>query len=170
MSGCIGAYPPISQDAIDQTRKFKAVWKIRIKDYTLYNTGVRDAAAFILAVVYDMWVRKLRNPTTFYTEVLPSAFLKYLKEDFTGFRSIDDVNLPLIIQGYYADSSSMPVYVNMIKESQRKLLSTNIPFSSATLLVTATKSVFALQEYSDESCEWECDPKDDKTWAAWKLR
>ena len=30
----IHAYPPISQEAIDQTRKLEALWKIHIKDYT----------------------------------------------------------------------------------------------------------------------------------------
>ena len=64
----------------------------------------------------------------------------------------------------------MPVYINMIEDAQRKLLSTELSISSATILATATKAVFASHEYPDEFCKWESDPKDTKTWAAWKLR
>ena len=47
----------------------------------------------------------------------------------------------------------MPMYINMLEDTQRKLISTDLLLYDATLLVTATKSVFALQEYPDESCE-----------------
>ena len=50
----IGAYPPISQDAIDHTRKLEDVWKIRIGYYALYDTGIRGAATFILVVIDNM--------------------------------------------------------------------------------------------------------------------
>ena len=98
-SECIGAYPLISQDAIDQNRKLEAVWKICIKNYVLYDTGIRGAAAFILSIVDDVWVCKMRDTTTFYTDVLPSDFLTHLKEHCTGIYAIDSVDLPLIIQG-----------------------------------------------------------------------
>ena len=62
---CIGTYPPILQDAIDQTWKIEAVWKICIEDYALYDAGVRGIAAFTLSVVDDVWVHELHNPTTF---------------------------------------------------------------------------------------------------------
>ena len=88
----------------------------------------------------------------------------------TGLHAIKSFDLPLIIQGYYTDALSMHVYANMLEEYQRKLLSTDLPLPEATLLATTTKSVFDLQEYPNESCKWECDPKDAKTWADWKLR
>ena len=47
----------------------------------------------------------------------------------------------------------MPVYINMIEDAQRKLLSTELPLSSATILATATKAVFASHEYPDEFCK-----------------
>ena len=68
--------PPPSQDAINQTRKLQAVKKIRIKNCALYNTGVRAGSDFILAIVDDIWVHELRDPTPFYTNVLPSTLLQ----------------------------------------------------------------------------------------------
>ena len=56
----------------------------------------------------------------------------------------------------------MPVYSNMIKDAQRKLLSTDLLLSDANIFAKATKSVFAFQEYPDDSREWERKPKDAK--------
>ena len=140
----ISAYPPILQYTIDQTRKLKAVWNICIKDYAFYDTGVSSVAAFILASVNDVWFRELRDPTTFYTNVLTFALLAHIEERCTELHAIGASDLPLIIQGYYADILSMPVYVNMLENAQRKSLSTDLPLSDATLLATATKADFAL--------------------------
>ena len=87
-----------------------------------------------------------------------------------GLHAIDSVKLPLIIQVYYADALSMPVYLNILEDAQRKSLITDLSLSEATLLATETKSIFASQEYQDKSREWERDPKDTKTCGAWKLR
>ena len=95
----IDAYPPISQDAINQTRKLKAVWKISIEDYSLFDTVVRGASAFILVVVDDVWIHKLRNHTIFYTDVLPSALIEHLEELCMVLYAIDTVDLLIIIQG-----------------------------------------------------------------------
>ena len=98
----------------DHTRKLEAIWKMRLEDYTLYKMGVCSTSAFILAVVDSVWYRELRHPTTFYTTVLPATLIDCLKDRCTGLHFINVVNLPLIIQSYYADASSMPVYINML--------------------------------------------------------
>ena len=64
----------------------------------------------------------------------------------------------------------MPVYIKMIKDAQRKSLITDLPLYDTNLLATATKPVLALQKYPYKYREWERNPKDAKTWAAWKLR
>ena len=64
----------------------------------------------------------------------------------------------------------MRIYVNMLKDAQRKLQITNLLLSDSTLLATATKYVFTSQEYPDDPRDWEREPKDAKTWSAWKIR
>ena len=112
--GEIGAYPHISWDALDQNQKLEAVCKIRKVEYTLYDKGIYGASAFILAVIDDVWVCELRNPTKFYTNVLPSALLEHLKERCTGLHVINAIEVLLIIQGYYSDASIMPINVNIL--------------------------------------------------------
>ena len=139
-------------------------------DYALYNTGVHNASAFILAVVVKVWVRKLCDLTTFYTNVLPSALVEHYEERCTRIHAINAINLLLIIQVYYVDVSRMLFYFNMIEDAQSKFQTTDLPLSDATLFATTTKAVFALKEYPDGSREWECDSKNTKMWAACKLR
>ena len=98
-----------------------------LEDYALYNTVVRGASAFILGVVDPVWYQDLRHPTTFYTAVLPATLFDRLKDRCTGLHAIDAINLPFIIQGYYADASSMPVYINMLEDSQKRSKSQTFP-------------------------------------------
>ena len=90
---------------------------MRLKDYAPYDTSVCGASAFILTVVNMVWYRGLRHPNTFYTAILPATLLDHLEDRCTGLHAIDYVDLPLIIQGYYSDASSMPVYINIIEDA-----------------------------------------------------
>ena len=56
--------------------------------------GTHGASVFILTAVDDVWVCKLRDPTTFYTGVLPSDILKHLQECCKGLHAIKTVNPP----------------------------------------------------------------------------
>ena len=44
------------------------------------------------------------------------------------------------------------------------------PYLQRNYFRRGNKIRFTLQEYTDKSCEWERDPKDAKTWAAWNLK
>ena len=47
---CIDTYPKNPKEEKDQMRRLEAIWKMRLEDYTLYNTDVCVASAFILSV------------------------------------------------------------------------------------------------------------------------
>ena len=79
--------------------------------------GVHGASAFILAVVNNVWVREIRDSITFYTNVPSSALPKYIGEFCLGLHSINAINLPIIVQGFYSNASSMHVYANMLKDA-----------------------------------------------------
>ena len=58
--------------------KAKAVHRSEIADYQLFAAAEWETREFILVVVDDTWVRKLREPVTLYTAVAPSEILDYL--------------------------------------------------------------------------------------------
>ena len=165
----IGAYPNPPKEEKYQTRKLKAIWNMRLEDYAIYDTGVHGASTFILTVVDPFWYQELNHPTTFYTAILPTTLLNHLEDRCTGLNAIDASDLPMIIQGYYTDASRMPIYINMLEDTQRRSKTTDSPLYDATLPATATKTVLALQEYPDETRKWERKAKSDKTWPDWKL-
>ena len=52
--------------------KAKAIHMAKIVYYLLFDAVESETRDFILAVVEDTWVRKLREIVTFYTAVAPS--------------------------------------------------------------------------------------------------
>ena len=169
-----GAYPPMPVAVAGKESKVsrgeEATWKAGLVDFSIYQAGIRETSAFILSVVDEVFYKELKDPITFYTDILPSTLLDHLELNCLGLHAIDAVDLPIVIQGYYADASSIPVYINMLEEAQRKSTSTPLPLSDATLLATATKAVMASQEYPDDTREWERLPPLNRTWPNWKTK
>jgi hypothetical protein len=62
--------PDIAEGAsrVERTRS-EASWATRIQDYDAYEAAESGAKAFIEAVVKDTWIRNLRDPETFYSNV-----------------------------------------------------------------------------------------------------
>ena len=60
--------------------------------------GVCGASSFILTIVDDVYFGKLCDPTTFYTDVLPSSLLEIPEKRCTGLNVRNAINLLLIIQ------------------------------------------------------------------------
>ena len=51
--------------------KAEAIRTAKIVDYQLFAAANRETGDFILAVMDDTWVHKLRDPITFYTATAP---------------------------------------------------------------------------------------------------
>jgi len=56
------------------------------------------------------------------------------------------VDLPVIIQGLYAEAPNLLVYINKLENAQHKSFSTPPPLSDATILAPTTKGVLASAE------------------------
>ena len=71
----VGAYDlKIDDNATTVVRaRLEAAHKERRADRATYNTAQRETTQFVLAVVADTCVRKLRDPETIYTEVDPET-------------------------------------------------------------------------------------------------
>ena len=58
--------------------KAKSIHTSKIAYYLLFATAKRETRDFILAVVDNTWVRKLRNPVRFYTATAPLEILDHM--------------------------------------------------------------------------------------------
>ena len=63
------------------------------EDYRLFYDAERESSKFILAVAEDTWVRKLRDPNIFYTDLNPQDLAKHLQAMCVGLHATDVMNL-----------------------------------------------------------------------------
>ena len=84
----------IPNDATNAVRaRCKASHTAKKEDYRLFAAAERDSTKFILVVVEDTWVRKLRDPNLFYTAVKPRALLAHLQTLCVGLHATDVLNI-----------------------------------------------------------------------------
>ena len=87
--------------------------------YRLFSAAERESSKFILVVVEDTWVRKLRDPDLFYTAVKPRALLAHLQKLCVGIHATDVLNLQNEMQTYHEDMGSIPTYINQLEDAQK---------------------------------------------------
>ena len=83
--------------------RFKAevVHAAKITDYELFAAAERETRNFILAVVEDTWVRKLREPVMLYTAISPYEILAHLQALCGGLHALNVLALQNYIQNYH---------------------------------------------------------------------
>ena len=71
--------------------------------YRLFAAVEHKSSKFILAVAEDTWVRKLRDPNIFYTDLNPQDLAKHLQAMCVGLHAMDVLNLQNEMQTYHED-------------------------------------------------------------------
>ena len=69
--------------------KAEDVCTAKIANDLLFAAAKHKTCDFILTVVEDTWVHKLREPVTFYSALAPSKSLSYLKILCIGLYAVD---------------------------------------------------------------------------------
>ena len=75
--------------------KAKSIHTAKIAYYLIFATAKRETRDFILAVVDNTWVRKLREPVTLYTDVAPSKLLDHLQNLYGALRALGVLSLKI---------------------------------------------------------------------------
>jgi hypothetical protein len=91
----------------------KTAWAALIQDYEAYESAERGIKVFIKAAVNNTWIRDLRNPKTFYSNVTAFAIFDYLCKQFGSLHVLDTmVSLTIQISQYYKGTPDIPKYNN----------------------------------------------------------
>ena len=87
----VGAYDKtIDYDATAVVRaRTKAAHKAKLADRATYKMAQRETNQFVLAVIFDTWVRELRDADSIYTEVSPKYLFAHLQSVCTGRHTLD---------------------------------------------------------------------------------
>lgn len=165
-----GIYPSnIDDDAKAPVRaRLEAEHAAKLSDYKTYDAAERDTQRFILAVIEDTWIRELKDPTTFYTQVLAVDLLDHLQTICGGLHALDILNLQNEMQKYHLEAEGVPEYINLLEDAQKRSKRAGNPVTDATLVVIATNAMLTTEQFPRTNEDWEELDVADRTWLKWK--
>ena len=71
-------------------------------------------------MVEDTWVREMKDPKTFYTDIAPRDFLDHLQAQCTGRHAIEILALQDKMRNYHLEYEGIPKYINALEDAQRR--------------------------------------------------
>ena len=152
-------------DAYNAVRILReATHKAKKEDCILFAAAERDSTKFILAVIKDTWVHRLRNPDHFYTAVKPRALLAHLKALRVGLHATDVLNLQNEMHTYHKDMEGIPTYIKKLEDAQKQSNRAGNPITDPTLLLFAANAMLLTDRFPRSNEIWEDLPSDDQTW------
>ena len=166
----VGAYDKnIDDDATAAIRaRSEAAHKSKRADRATYETARRETAQFVLTVVADTWVRKLRDSDSLYTEVSPKEIFAHLQTGCTGRHALDLLALHNEMQRYHLEVEGIPYYINMPEDTQRQAVRAGRTIADKTLILFSRTEMLTSERFPRSNEEWEVRAERDKTWAQWK--
>ena len=71
------------------------------------------------------------------------ALIAHLDANCGGLHSVDLINLPSEMIGYYVTAKGIPEYINALEDAQRKLARAKLPMADVQLLPMASTAILA---------------------------
>ena len=99
------------QEGIFKSQKARAI---------LVSIADVEARHFILAVVEETWVIKIKDPDTYYNKVIVRKLLNHLANNCNGLDNIDAVDICLVITTWWDETTSVPKYILWVERRQKK--------------------------------------------------
>ena len=115
-------------------------------------------------------MRTHRDPTFQYARVPPRALIFTLRGIATGRQATDRIGLLKEMQTYFENVTSLPQYINMLEDLQKKALriDRNDPITEATILTMAVTDVIKSGQFPRLEEDWTRVPPPGQTWQEWK--
>ena len=123
--------------------KAKDFHTAKIAVYPLFAAAERKTRDFILAVVVDTWVRKLRETITFYTAMSPLDLLNRLQTLFGGLHALYLLALQNEMQHCHLDMEGISEYINALKDAQKQSKWAGNFITDAILLLISTNTILS---------------------------
>jgi hypothetical protein len=143
--------------------------RARLDDYASYKAAERGAAKFLHKVVAEVWYNDLKDADTFYTKVLALKIMAFLDDNSGGLHTINMITLRTNMHEYYAQADSIPQYIIMLEEAQKKAKRLGMPIADIKLVMMALAAVLAVQHFPCKVNNWEGLPANSHLWVAWKM-
>ena len=145
----VGAYnPDIDNDATAVVRaRLEAAHKEKRADRGTFETARQEMTQFVLAVVADIWVRKLRYTDSLYTKVGPEDLFAHLQAGCTGRHALNLLALHNEVQRCHLEVEGIPEYINMLEDTQRQAVLAGRTIVDKNLLLFASTAMITSERF-----------------------
>jgi hypothetical protein len=155
-----------TKDAVRDQKE--AIHKAKRQDYDFFEAEERGTHQFIMTVVTDTYIRELKSPKFFYTNIKPKALLTYLQSMCGGLHALDVLALQEEMHNAHKDSDGIPEYINTLEDGRDKAERAGAPITNNMLIIIATKAMITSEQFPRANDDWEEIDVDDKTWSVRK--
>ena len=171
----IGAYnsydPSIKDDAIDGLQKnMEQEWNAWIATQSLIRACEMGCRSFILKVVEDNWVQRLRYPDSFYTRVSLRDILDLIATHSGEIERADVVAMFSTMHLWWAEDPRLPEFINRFNDAQKKATRASLPITDNWLASVATSALLSEKSFPNDHPYWDGLVPSAQTWTAWKLK
>jgi hypothetical protein len=146
----------------------EAAHKAPLNNYASYKRAEHGASKFLRETIDEVWFKDLKDANTFYTKMSALEIISFLDANSGGLHAIDMISLHTNMHQYYVQADSIPQYINMLEDAQKKAKRAGMPIADVELVMMASAAVLAAQHFPREVNDWEGLSSSARTWAAWK--
>jgi hypothetical protein len=159
----------IAKDAmVVELKKVKAIHKACAEDYGSWKAAKDSCKKLIRTAVKEVYINEPKDGTTFFYKVNARELLEHLEKNSTGLHALDIVALRTNMLLLYKNAASMPDFILMMGEAQKKAKQAKLPILDIALAMYAATSVLQSGDYKKETDEWVGRNANKKTWTKWK--
>ncbi len=124
---------------------------------------------FLHNIVAKIWYSNLKNADTFYTKVVAISIMSLLDTNCRGLHALNMILLCTDMMQYYVQADSIPQFIIMMEDAQKKAKRAGMPITDVELVMMASAAVLAAQHFPCEVDDWEGLLARACTWQAWKV-
>jgi hypothetical protein len=144
----------------------EAAHQAKLDDYASLEAAESSAAKFLSEVIDEVWYNNLKDANTFYTKVMAHEIIAFLDANSGGLHAINMISLSTNMHNYYTQADSIPQYINMWEDAQKKATRAGMPIANVELMMMASAAVLAAQHFPRKVDNWEGPPSASRMWMA----
>ena len=115
-----------------------------------------------MEVVGEIWYKELKEPDTFYTNVMSLKLLDHITKFCLGLCTVDAVDIPQLMNTLFTNADDIPQFINAMEAAQRKSKRAKLVIQNKYMHAVALKFILQSGEYETETREWSKLPGDQK--------
>ena len=132
--------------------------KSHLNNYASYEAATCSVAKFLHDVANEIWYNDCKDAKTFYTKVTAIKIVALLDANSRGLNSVDMLTLHTNMMQYYVQADSIPRYIPMMEDAQKKATWAGMPVVDVELVMLALAAVLMAQNFPCKVYYWEVLP------------